>query len=51
MLRVDSRQFAAAAPAFNLPHLHLAPLLGVTPFEFFLPRSRVPGILCVALLA
>ena len=34
------RQFAATAPAFNLPgrpipHLHLAPPLGqVTPFEF-----------------
>jgi len=31
---------------FNLPHLHLAPLLGVTPFEFCreLPhqKTRVP---------
>ena len=27
-LRVESRQFAATAPAFNLPHMHLAPPLG-----------------------
>jgi len=33
-LCVESRQFAATAPAFNLPHLHLAPPLGVTPFDF-----------------
>ena len=31
-LRVESCQFSATAPAFNLPHLYLAPLL--TPFEF-----------------
>ena len=24
-LGIESRQFAATAPAFNLPHLHLAP--------------------------
>jgi len=27
MLRVESRQFSATAPAFNLPQLHLAPPL------------------------
>jgi len=31
---VESRQSAVTAPAFNLPHLHLAPPLGVTPSEF-----------------
>jgi len=33
MLHVESRQFQATAPEFKLPHLHLAPLLGVTLFE------------------
>jgi len=33
-LRVESRQFAATAPAFHLPHLHLVPPLEITPFEF-----------------
>jgi len=33
-LPVESRQFSSTAPAFNPPHLHLAPPLGVTPFEF-----------------
>ena len=35
-LRVESRQFSATAPAFkfNLPHLQLAPPLGVTPLRF-----------------
>ena len=35
---------------FTLPHLHLAPPLGVTPFEFrkdFLhQKTRVPGLSC-----
>jgi len=31
---MESRQSAATAPAFNLPHLHLVPPLGVTPFKF-----------------
>jgi len=31
-LRVVSRQFAATAPAFNLPYLHLTLPLGMTPF-------------------
>jgi len=47
MLRVESGQFAATAPAFNLPHLHLTPPLGVTPFEFCKAfqrqKPRVPG--------
>jgi len=34
MLRVESRQFAATAPAYNLPHLHLAPPLGMTRLSF-----------------
>jgi len=50
MLRVESCQFAATAPAFNLPHLHLVPLLGVNPFEFcrdfWHQTSRVPGLSC-----
>jgi len=33
-LRVEIRRFAATAHAFNLSLLHLAPQLGVTPFEF-----------------
>ena len=35
---------------FNLPHLHLGPQLGVTPFEFcrdfWHQKTRVPGLLC-----
>jgi len=34
MLCVESCQFSATTPAFNLPHLDLVPLLGVSPFEF-----------------
>jgi len=30
--RVESRQFSATAPAFNLTYLHLGPPSGVTPF-------------------
>ena len=30
---VESCQFSATSPAFNLPHLYLAPPLRVTPFE------------------
>jgi len=56
-LRVEGRQVAATAPAFNLLHLHLAPPLGVTPFEFRrdfrLQKTRVPGlsygVVCVIL--
>jgi len=33
-LGVESRQFSATSPVFNILHLHLAPLLGLTPFEF-----------------
>jgi len=42
-LSVKSRQF-------NLPHLYLAPALGVTPFKFcqdlWHQKTRVPGLLC-----
>ena len=35
---------------FTLPHLHLAPPLGVTPFEFrkdfWSQKTRVPGLSC-----
>jgi len=47
-LRVNSRQFPATAPAFNQPYMHLAPLLGVTQFEFcgdfWHQKTRVPGL-------
>ena len=33
-LRVETRQFSATSAASNLPRLHLASLLGVTPCEF-----------------
>jgi len=37
---------------FNLPHLHVVPLLGVTPFEFcrclWHHKTRVPGLWCGA---
>jgi len=50
MLRIDSHQFAATAPAFNLPHLHLAPLFGVIPYEFYQDlgchKTRVPRLSC-----
>jgi len=49
-LRVESRQFSATATALNLPHLHLAPLLLVTQFEFCRDfqqqKTRIPGLLC-----
>ena len=53
-LRVDSRQFSATSAVFNLPHLHFAPPLGVTPFEFRRDfrhqKTRVPcGVACVIL--
>jgi len=45
--KLESRQFSATTPVFNLPHLHLAPTLGVTLFEFCLnfrqQKTRVPG--------
>jgi len=31
----DALHHGERAGVFNLPHLHLAPPLGVTPFEFF----------------
>jgi len=51
MLCVESREFAASAPAFNPPNLHLVPPLGVTPFVFqrfsatenyMLSQKRIP---------
>jgi len=51
-LRVESRQLSPrpTAPAFYLPHLHLAPSLGVTPFEFCRyfrhQKARVAGLSC-----
>jgi len=40
-------QSTATTPVFNLPHLYLAPTLGVTLFEFCLnfrqQKTRVPG--------
>jgi len=49
-LRIQSRQFSATTPAFNLSHLHLAPPLGVTPFEFCLDfwhhETTVRGLSC-----
>jgi len=53
MLRVKSRQFSAASPAFNPPHV---PSLAVTPFEFFQDfrrqKTRIPvlllyGVVCM----
>ena len=49
-LSVESRQFAATSPVFNVPHMHLAPPLGVTPFEFCRDfrrqKTRAPGLSC-----
>jgi len=50
MLRVERRPFSATSPAFNLPHLHLAPSFEVTLFEFcqdiWHQKTRMPGLLC-----
>jgi len=47
VLHVKSRQSSATSPACNLPHLHLAPPLGVTQFEFCQDFCiRVAGLLC-----
>ena len=49
-LRAESRQFPATAPAFNPPHLHLAPPFGVTAVEFCRgfqqQKTKVPGLSC-----
>jgi len=52
----DGRRFRVIASylinvaSFNVPHLHLAPSLGVTPFEFCRDlrqqKTRVPGLSC-----
>ena len=48
--RVESRQLAAIARAFSVPHLHLQPPLEVIPFEFYrdfrLQKTSVPGLSC-----
>jgi len=45
MLHVESRQFSATAPAFNLPNLRLVLPLGMTPYElcwdFWHQKTRV----------
>jgi len=49
-LHVESHQFSAATPAFNLPHLHLVPPMAVTPSEFCpgfqQQTAKVPRLLC-----
>jgi len=49
-LRIESCQFSANAPAFNLFHLYLVPPLGVTPLEFcrdfWHQKTRVLGLSC-----
>ena len=49
-LHVECCQFSVTAPASNLPHLHLAPPLGMTPFEFCRDfqqqKTTVSGLSC-----
>jgi len=49
MLRVESHQFSATTPVFNLPHLHLAPPLGMTLFEFCQDFPHQKTFVCVIL--
>ena len=46
----DTASFLSKFADFTLPHLHLAPPLGVTPFEFrkdfWHQKTRVPGLSC-----
>jgi len=54
MLHIESRQFSATTPAFNLPHLHLASLLGWLHLNFaeiFGIRKLEFLVYCVALFA
>ena len=50
--RLESKvaNLSSIAPIFNLPHLHLAPSLRVSPFEFCSDYRRrktgVPGLFC-----
>jgi len=50
MLHIESHQLAATASALNLHHVHLAPQLGVTLFEFCRDfrnqKTRVHGLSC-----
>jgi len=45
-----SHELSVKSRQFNLPHLYLAPALGVTPFEFCQDlrhqKTRVPGLSC-----
>ena len=46
----DTARYLSKFADFTLPHLHLAPLLGVTPVEFrkknWRQKTRVPGLSC-----
>ena len=46
----DTASYLSKFANFTLPHLHLAPPLGVTPFEFrkdfWHQKTRVPGLSC-----
>ena len=46
----EIRRVLSKLANFDLPHLHLAPPLGVTPFEFgknfWRQKTRVPGLSC-----
>jgi len=46
----DTERYLSKFADFTLPHLHLAPPLGVTPFEFrkdfWRQKTRVPGLSC-----
>ena len=48
----DAVSFFVESRRFHLPHLHLPPSLGVTPFEFqdnlWNQKTRVPGLSCGA---
>ena len=46
----DTASYLLKYAKFDLPHLHLAPPLGVTPFEFqkdfWYQKTSVPGLSC-----
>jgi len=46
----DTARYLSKFADFTLPHLHLVPPLGVTPFEFrknfWHQKTRVPGLSC-----
>ena len=47
---LDTARYLSKFADFTLPHLHLAPLLGVTPVQFrtdfWHQKTRVPGLSC-----